>query len=44
MLVTNASPGTLEPLLTRVLGGADPNLTINSVRTMEEQVQLAFDQ
>jgi predicted permease len=44
MLVTNASPGTLEPLLTRVLAGADPNLTINSVRTMEQQVQLTFDQ
>jgi predicted permease len=44
MLVTNASPGTLEPLLTRVLAGADPNLTINSVRTMGQQVQLTFDQ
>ncbi len=44
MLVTNSSPGTLEPLLTRVLAGADPNLTINSVRTMREQVQLTFDQ
>ena len=44
MLVTNASAGTLEPLLTRILAGADPNLTINSVRTMEQQVQLTFDQ
>jgi predicted permease len=44
MLVTNASPGTLEPLLTRVLAGADPNLTINSVRTMGQQVELTFDQ
>jgi predicted permease len=44
MLVTNTSPGTLEPLLTRVLAGADPNLTINSVRTMGQQVELTFDQ
>lgn len=44
MLVTNASPGTLEPLLIRVLAGADPNLTINSVRTMRQQVELRFDQ
>ncbi|HTM11681.1 MAG TPA: ABC transporter permease [Bryobacteraceae bacterium] len=44
MLVTNASPGTLEPLLTRVLAEADPNLTINSVRTIREQIQLTFDQ
>ncbi len=44
MLVTNASPGTLEPLLTRVLAGIDPNLTINSVRTLEHQVELTFDQ
>ena len=44
MLVTNASPGALEPLLTRVLAKADPNLTINSVRTMKQQVELTFDE
>jgi predicted permease len=44
MLVTNASPGTLEPRLTRILAGIDPNLTINSVRTMEQQVALTFDE
>lgn len=44
MLVTNVSPGTLEPLLTRILSGVDPNLTINSVRTMTQQVDLTFDQ
>ena len=44
MLVTNVSPGTLEPLITQVLAGVDPNLTINSVRTMRQQVQLTFDQ
>ncbi|MFN7992303.1 MAG: ABC transporter permease [Bryobacteraceae bacterium] len=44
MLVTNSSPGTLEPLLTRLLSGVDPNLTINSVRTLRRQVELTFDQ
>ena len=44
MLVTSQSPGALEPLLTRVLAAADPNLTINDVRTMREQVALTFDQ
>ena len=44
MLVTNASSGTLESLLTRELAAVDPNLTINSVRTMQEQVDLTFDQ
>src|SRR6266404_2411619 len=44
MLVTNLSPGALEPLLTRMLAGLDPNLTINSIRTMRQQVELSFDQ
>ena len=44
MLVTNASPGTLEPVLTRILSAIDSNFTINSVRTMEQQVDLTFDQ
>ncbi len=44
MLVTNVPPGTLEPLIRRVLAGLDPNLTINSVRTMEQQIALTFDQ
>jgi predicted lysophospholipase L1 biosynthesis ABC-type transport system permease subunit len=44
MLVTYASPGMLEPPLTRVLAGADPNLTINSIRTMRQQIALTFDQ
>jgi predicted permease len=44
MLVTNMSPGVLEPLLTRVLAELDPNLTINSIRTMQQQVELSFDQ
>jgi ABC-type antimicrobial peptide transport system permease subunit len=42
--VTGASPGALEPLLTRTLAEVDPNLTITSVRTMEQQIALSFDQ
>ncbi len=43
MLVTDMPPGTLEPVLTRLLADLDPNLTINSVRTMRQQVELSFD-
>jgi predicted permease len=44
MLVTNLSPGVLEPALTKTLGDLDPNLTITSVRTMQQQIDLSFDQ
>jgi predicted permease len=44
MLVTDLSPGALEPQLTRILADADPNLTINSIRTMQQQIALSFDQ
>jgi predicted permease len=44
MLVTNSPPGVLEPLLTRALAEVDPNLTITSVRTMQQRVELSFDQ
>lgn len=44
LLRTNQSPGALEPLLTRTLADVDPNLTINSVRTMQQEVDLTFDQ
>jgi hypothetical protein len=44
MLTTPLSPGTLEPLLTRTLAQVDSNLTINSIRTMQQQVDLTFDQ
>ena len=44
MLVTDLSPGTVEPMLTRALAEVDRNLTINSVRTMQQQVELSFDQ
>ena len=44
LLVTNMPPGTLEPLVTRTLADADPNLTVINVRTLEEQVARSFDQ
>lgn len=44
LLVTNLPPGTLEPAIVRTLSQADPNLTVNSVRTLQEQVALTFDQ
>jgi predicted permease len=44
MLTTSQAPGALEPVLTRLLAGIDPNLTINAVRAMREQIALRFDQ
>jgi predicted permease len=44
MLVTDIPPGSLEPPLRSLLAELDPNLTINSVRTMGQQVALSFDQ
>lgn len=44
MLATNVPTGTLEPLLNRTLAEIDPNLTITSIRTMKQQVELSFDQ
>jgi len=44
LLNTNLSPGVLEPQLTRALAEVDPNLTINSVRSMQEEVDLSFDE
>ncbi len=44
MLTTNLRPAELEPLLTQKLAELDPNFTFNSVRTMQQQVELSFDQ
>ena len=44
LLVTSMSPGVLEPQVKRALAAADPNLTVTSVRTMQEQVDRSFDQ
>jgi predicted permease len=44
MLVTNASPAALEPMLKKALAEVDPNLTITTVRSMEQQIQNSFNQ
>jgi predicted permease len=44
VLVTNQGPGAVEPVLTRTLAGIDPNLTIITVKTMQQQVEQSFDQ
>jgi len=44
MLVTNTPPGVLEPILTRMVVEVDPNLTIISVRSMQQQVDLTFEE
>ena len=43
MLVTDSPPSVLEPLLRTTLAEADPNLTITSVRTMQQQIDLLCD-
>jgi len=43
MLVTSQPIATLQPVLTKTLAGIDPNLTITSIRTMRQQVELTFD-
>src|SRR6185437_16545786 len=43
-LVTRSDPGALEPVLRKTFAEVDPNLTIVSVRTMQEQVAMNFDQ
>jgi len=44
LLVTNTPTGTLEPEVKRALASADPNLTVTSVRTLQQQVDRSFDQ
>jgi len=44
LLVTPTPAGTLEPVLTKTLASIDPNLTINSVRTLQQQVEMSFEQ
>lgn len=43
-LVTNRPSGALEPLVQRTLADLDPNITMTSIRTMQQQVELSFDQ
>jgi ABC-type antimicrobial peptide transport system permease subunit len=42
MLKTGLSPGALEPVLKNTLAELDPNLTVISVRALQEQVSLSF--
>ena len=44
LLVTDVPTGALEPQVKRVLAEADPNLTVTSVRTLQEQLDRSFDQ
>jgi predicted permease len=44
LLTTKASTGSLEPLVIRALADLDPNVTIMSIRTMQEQIDLSFDE
>jgi predicted permease len=43
-LKTSLPPGALEPVLKQLLAEADPNLTLVSVRTLQEQVSLTFNE
>lgn len=44
MLATDRASGAVEPELKRVLAETDANLTINSIRTVREQLDLSFAQ
>ena len=44
LLVTDLPPAALEPQVKRALADADPNLTVTSVRTLQQQVDRSFDQ
>ena len=44
LLVTDVPPGTLEPQVKRALAEVDPNLTVASVRTLQQQIDRSFDQ
>ncbi len=44
LLETRLSPAVLEPVLKKTLAEVDPNLTILSIRTMQQQIALLFDQ
>ena len=44
MLLSNTPLGTLEPLLIHAISELDPNMTITSVRTLQQQLDLRFDQ
>ena len=43
LVVTDSAPGEIEPMLRRTLAEADPNLTIISVRTLQQQIERSSD-
>jgi predicted permease len=44
LLVSDLPPAALEPELKRTLAAADQNLTVTSVRTLQQQIDRSFDQ
>jgi predicted permease len=44
MLVSDVPAGALESQVKRALAAADPNLTVTSVRTLQEQIDRSFNQ
>jgi predicted permease len=44
MLVSRISPGLLDPQVKKALSDADPNLTVLKVRSLQELIDLNFDQ
>jgi ABC-type antimicrobial peptide transport system permease subunit len=44
LLVSKTPLGSLEPQVKQALASVDPNLTITSVRTLQQQVDRSFDQ
>jgi predicted permease len=44
LLVTDLPPSVLEPVVKQTLAAADPNLTVTTVRTLQVQIDRAFDQ
>jgi predicted permease len=44
LLVTDLPLGTIEPQVKRALAEVDPNLTVTTVRTLQQQLDRSFDQ
>ena len=44
LLVTNLPPAILEPQIRQALASTDSNLTVRTVRTLQEQLDRSFDQ
>ena len=44
LLVTDLPPGRVEPMVRQVLSDMNPDITITSVRSMQQQVALSFDE